>query len=62
MKMLPVPVLGLDRVDGLLRRVVTKQVGGARLPQQYSSKPVAVPTWREFVRYLGLVPPRWRHI
>ena len=47
-------VLGLDRTDGYLRRLVTKSVRGQKLPQRYVSKPVAVPTWREFVRYLLL--------
>ena len=45
-------VLGLDRTDAQLRRVQTKSVRGQALPQKYISRPVAVPSWREFVRYL----------
>ena len=45
-------VLGLDRTDAHLRRVQTKTVGGQERPQKYSSRPVAVPSWREFVRFL----------
>ena len=47
-------VLGLDRTDAHLRRVQTKSVQGQKLPQKYSSQAVAVPSWREFVRYLLL--------
>ena len=45
-------VLGLDRTDAHLRRVQTKTIRGQERPQKYSSRPVAVPSWREFVRFL----------
>ena len=47
-------MLGLDRTDAHLRRVQTRSIRGQKLPQKYSSQAVAVPSWREFVRYLLL--------
>ena len=45
-------VLKLQRIDGYLKKVETKKVDGEKKPQKYINKPVAVPTWPEFVEYL----------
>ena len=45
-------VLKLERIDGYLKRKVTKEVSGERKVERYSKVPVAVPSWLEFVRYL----------
>ena len=44
--------MNLQRTDGFLRKVVTKTIGGEKMPQKYINKPIAVPSWREFVTYL----------
>ena len=45
-------VLKLERVDGYLKRKITKEVSGERKVERYVKVGVAVPTWTEFVRYL----------
>ena len=45
-------VLKLERVDGYLKRKITKEVSGQRKVERYVKVGVAVPTWTEFVRYL----------
>ena len=45
-------VLKLERVDGYMKRKITKEVSGERKVERYVKVGVAVPTWTEFVRYL----------
>ena len=45
-------MLNLQRTDGFLRKVLTKTIDVEKRPQKYINKPIAVPTWREFVSYL----------